>query len=93
MKEPVLQLNYFLKNGNDTEDMDTEAIDHTELNKDQDKLTTADTKGPGDLDSYSIFLPGVPEDNGLIGAGARDEDNKQKTSDYDTTINLDIYNI
>ena len=34
MKEPVLQLNYFLKNGNDTEDMDTEAIDHTELNKD-----------------------------------------------------------
>ena len=40
--------------------MDTEASAYPELNKDQDTVATADTKGPEDLDSYSIFFLDYP---------------------------------
>ena len=73
--------------------MDTEASAYPELNKDQDTVATADPKGPEDLDSDSSFLPELPEDHEVLGAGARDEENTQKTSDYDTTIDLKVANI
>ena len=45
------------------------------------------------MDSDSSFLPGVPEDHGVLGAGARDGENTQKTSAYDTTMDLNVANI
>ena len=40
-----------------------------------------------------MFLPEVSEDHEVLGAGDRDEENTQKTSDYDTTMDLDVANI
>ena len=48
---------------------------------------------PEYLDADSICIPEVSEDHELLGAGARDEENTQKTSDYDTTMELDVVNI
>ena len=73
--------------------MDAEASDHPGLNKYQDAVETADPKGPENLDSNSIFLPEVTEDNKVLGAGYRDEENTQKNSDYDTTMDLDVQHI
>ena len=73
--------------------MYAEEIDHPELNKNQDEVATADTKETEDLDSDSSFLPEVPEDHKVIGEGARDEENTQKTSDYDMIMDLDVTNI
>ena len=73
--------------------MDPEASAHPELNKYQDSVATSDIIGPEDLDPDSSFLPEVPEDHEVLGAEARDEENTQKTSDYDTTMDLDVANI
>ena len=53
--------------------MYTEASGHTELNKDQDEVATADPKGPEDMDLDSIFIPEVPEDNEVLGDRDREE--------------------
>ena len=73
--------------------MDSEASAHPESNKYQNSVSAADIKGPEDLDSYSSFLPEVPKDNEVIGAGSRYEENIHKTSDYNTTMDLDVANI
>ena len=52
-----MHLRYFLRNVNAPEDMDAEESYRPELNKDQDAVATADSKGPGYLDSYLSFLP------------------------------------
>ena len=41
----------------------------------------------------SSFLPGVPEDHEVLGAGDIDEENTQKTPEYDTTMYSDVSNI
>ena len=73
--------------------MDTEVSTHTELNKDQDKVATDDTKEPKDLDLDPSFLTEVPEDHEVPGTGDIYEGNTQKNSDYDTTMDLDVANI
>ena len=73
--------------------MDSEANDHTELDNDQDAVETTDPKEPENMDSDSSFIPELSEDHEVLGAGARDEENTQKTSDYDTTIDLNVANI
>ena len=55
--------------------MDSEASAHPELRKDQDAVATADPKGPGDLNSDSIYFPGVHEYHEVLGSGARYEEN------------------
>ena len=78
------------ENVNDPEDMYAESNAHPELNKDQDAIATTDTKDPEDLDADSSFLPEVLEYHEVIGAGNRDEVNTQKTSEYDTKMDLDV---
>ena len=73
--------------------MDAEASDNPKLNKYQDSVATTDPKGPEDLDSDSSFLLELTEDNEVLGAGSRQEENTQKTSDYDKTVDLDVSNI
>ena len=60
--------------------MDAEASDNPKLNKYQDSVATTDPKGPEDLDSDSSFLLELTEDNEVLGAGSRQEENTQKTS-------------
>ena len=73
--------------------MDTEANAHSELNKDQDARETSDPNGPENMDLDSSFLLEVTEYNEVLGEEARNEENTQKTSDYDTTMDLDVANI
>ena len=73
--------------------MDTEASARPELNKYQYAVENSDPKVPEDLDSDSSFLPVLPEYHEVLGAGARDEENTQKTSEYDTTMVLYVANI
>ena len=89
----MLKLRYSPKNIHAPEYLDIEASDHPKVNKYQDAVATDDTEVPEDLDADSSFLPEVPEYQEVLGAGAREEGNTQKTSDYNTTINLDIANI
>ena len=58
-----------------------------------DAVTTADIKGPAYMDADSIFLPEVLEDFEVLDAGSRYELNTYNTSEYDTTIDLDVANI
>ena len=89
----LLKLRYFLRKINAPEDLDAESSAHPEVNKYQDAVATTDPEGPEYMDVYSSFLPEVPEDRGVLCAGARYEGNTQKTSDYDTTMDLDVANI
>ena len=59
----------------------------------KDAVITDNTEGPKDLDTESSFLPEVPEDHKVLGIGSRNEGNTQKTSDYDTTMDLYVSNI
>ena len=86
-------MRYFLKNINTPEYLYVETSSHTEVNKYQDTVATADPEGPEDLDSDSIFLTWVFEFHEVLGAGFIDELNTQKTSDYDMTIDLYVANI
>ena len=45
------------------------------------------------MDADSSSLPEVPEDYEVLCTVARDEKNTQKTSEYDTTMDLDVANI
>ena len=73
---------------NAPEDLYAEASAHPELNKDQDAVATSDPKGPEDMYAYSSCLPEVSEYHEVLGAEDRNYGNTQKTSEYDTTINL-----
>ena len=73
--------------------MNAESISHPELNKYQDAVASTDPEVPEDLDAYSSFIPEVPEDHEVIGTGDRYEGNTQKTSDYDTKMDLYVSNI
>ena len=73
--------------------MDVESSSRHELNKDQYVVSTYDPKGPEDLDADSILLPEVLEDHEVLSAGAINEENTQKTSNYYTKMDLDVGNI
>ena len=89
----LLKLRYFLKNSDAPEDLDAEASAHPEVNKDQDAVATAYTEGPKYLDADTSFLPEVTEYHQVIGTGAIESVNKNKTSDYDIKMDLDVANI
>ena len=89
----LFNLRQFLKNIHDPEDQDAEVIAHPEVNKGQDTIATAYPEGPEDLDADSIFFPEVPAYHEVLDAGYRDDGNIQNTSDYYTTMYMDVPNI
>ena len=42
------------------------------------------------MDTDSNFIPEVTEDHEVIGSGARDTENNQNNSNYDTTMDLHV---
>ena len=82
----------FDKNINAPGDLYEEASADPKSNKDQDSVATTDLVVHEDLDVDSSLLPEVTEYNELPVAGARDEENTHKTSDYDTEIDIDLAN-
>ena len=61
--------------------MDAETIDHPEVNKDQNAVSTADPDGPKYLEVDSSFLPEVPKDHDVLDVRYRYERKPQKTSE------------
>ena len=89
----LLKLRCFLKNINDTGDLDSLASSHTKVNKGQDIVSTADPEVTEDFNIDSIFKSEVLGDRLVIGARARYEGNTENTSEYDTKIDSDVANI
>ena len=91
--EAFVEAEVIPKKNKSTEDLDVEASDNPKVNKYQDAIANYDTAGPEDLDADSILLPEVLEDHEVLSAGAINEENTQKTSNYYTKMDLDVGNI
>ena len=91
--EAFVEAEVIPKKNKSTEDLDVEASDNPKVNKYQDAIANYDTAGPEDLDADSRFFPEVTEYHEVLGTVYTDEGNTQRTSDYDTTVDLDVANI